>query len=130
MIMVSQKRRLAASLVFVLFLVLLPSASSAQTTGIDLGMVYAGSIGLPLLDIREIAVRVIRAALGFVGLVMVMRILYGGLMMLTHGGSEDGRSEAIEVIKGAVIGVIIIMTSSALVQFIVNAVANTAQTYL
>jgi hypothetical protein len=128
--MASFKRRLAASLLVVLFLVLLPSVSSAQTTGVDLGMLYVGSIGLPMLDIREIAVRVIRAALGFVGLVMVMQIIVGGLKMLTHGGCAETRDEAIEAIKGAVIGLVIIMTSSALVHFVVNAVADTAQQYI
>lgn len=128
--MASCKRRLAASLVVVLFLVLLPSASKAQTQGVDLGMLYVGSMGLPMMDIRDIAVRIIRAALGLVGLVMVMRIIYGGLRVWTHGACAESRDEAIEVVKGAVIGLVIIMTSSALVNFVVNAVADNVRSYL
>ncbi len=128
--MTSVKRRLAASLVCALCVMLLPSVASAQTQGIDLGMLYVGSMGLPAMDIRDIAVRVIRAALGLVGLVMIMQIIYGGLKVWTHSACAEDRDEAIETIKGAVIGLIIIMTSSSFVHYLVNALADAAGTYL
>jgi hypothetical protein len=54
----------------------------------------------------------------------------GGLQLLTHGGSAEGRNEAVETIKGGIIGMIIIMTSSALAKFIITAVVNATYNYL
>jgi len=120
--------RLAASLVPIALMLLQPLPTSAQT--VDLGLVYATGMGLPTLDIRDIAVNLIRTALGFAGFIMVLRVLQGGLMMMTHGGNEDGRAEAIETIKGSVIGIIIIGASSSIVRFVVTAVIDAAGNHL
>ena len=119
--------RLAAAII-ALLLLLQPLPSLAQT--VDLGLVYANDIGLPGMDIRDIAVSLIRTALGFAGFIMVLRIMQGGLQMMTHGGSAEGHNEAIETIKSGVIGMIIIMTSSAIVKFVVTAVINASYNYL
>lgn len=126
--MVSPKWRLIALAASTVWLVLQPSATLAQ--GVDLGLVYATGTGLTTLDIREIAVNLIRTALGFVGFIMVLRIMAGGLKMMTHGGSEEARTEAIETIKSGVIGMIIIMTSTALARFVITAVINATSNYL
>ncbi len=118
----------AAAALLTALLLLQPLPGQAQ--GVDLGLVYASGIGLPDMDVRDIATRLIRTALGFAGFLMVLQILQGGLKMMTHGGSAEGHNEAVETIKGGIIGMIVIMMSSAIVNFVVTAVVNASYNYL
>lgn len=69
-------------------------------------------------DIREIAARYINIALGLLGLVTVGLILYGGFLYMTSGGSEDKIAEGKKYITNAVIGLVIILSAWAIVQFV------------
>ena len=91
-----------------------------------LGLEYARGMGLPDLDIRLWLASMIRAAMGFMGLVLVMQIMWGGFLMMTHGGSEENRKAAIGTIQNAVIGMVIIMTSASAANFVVNAIVDAA----
>jgi len=119
--------RLAAAALS-LSLLFLPLPGLAQN--LDLGLVYASGLGLPGMDIRDVATSLIRCALALAGFIMILRILQGGLQMITDGGSAEGRSEAIETIKSGVIGMLILMTSAAVVRFVVAAVVNASSYYL
>lgn len=94
-----------------------------------LGMEYAAGFGLPSMDLRAWIPSVIRSFMGLLGLILVMQIMWGGFLMMTHGGSEDRKSKAIGTIKDAVVGMIIIMSSASAVRFVVNAVLNAANIY-
>jgi hypothetical protein len=91
---------------------------------VDLGLNFASGIGLSSFDIRTIAASVIRDFLGLMGLYLVVQIMWGGFLMMTHGGSEDARSAATATIKNAVIGMIIIMTASSSTKFVIDAVVK------
>lgn len=119
------KIRIAASLATLAILV--PAAAFAAP---DIGMGYAADIGLSGVDIRTIIAGIIRSLLGLLGIYLVVRIMQGGFMYMTHGGSEEARTEAIGIIKGAIIGMMIIMMSSSIAGFVVNAVANASGMYL
>jgi hypothetical protein len=95
----------------------------------DLGMEYAETIGLPDLDVRLIVAGVIRALLGLLGLYLIIRIMEGGFLYMTHGGNEEKRTEAIGVIKGAVIGMLIIGMSASMANFVVDAVMKATGAY-
>ncbi len=107
---------------------LTPAAASAQN--LDYGLGYAVNIGLPTLDVRALAVGGIRCLLGIMGFVLVLKIIHGGFLMMTHGGSEEARAQAVGMIKDSVIGIVIVMTSSAIVQFVVNAVLNATGAFM
>lgn len=92
--------------------------------GVDIGMDFAGTLGLANTDIRTIITTVIRAALGFVGFVLVLQITFGGFRFMTSGGSEDARASAILGLKNSIIGFIIIMSASSITRFIVDAVVD------
>ncbi|KPJ84658.1 hypothetical protein AMJ57_05785 [Parcubacteria bacterium SG8_24] len=124
-------RRLTAGLIGLLFTlgltVFLSRPASAQ---VDLGIGYAEVIGLPMVDIREIAAILIRSALGLVGFILVLRILWAGFLLMTHGGNEDARGAAIEEMKSAVIGMVIIMTSVSIARFVIDAVVRASYDFL
>lgn len=97
---------------------------------VDLGLGYADGLGLPSTDVRTVVANVIRALMGLIGLYLVIQIMWGGFLMMTHGGSEDKRAEAVAVLKNSVIGLMIMMMSASIARFVIDAIAGAADTYL
>lgn len=91
---------------------------------VDIGMEFAGGIGLANVDIRTIVATIIRAALGFVGFILVLQIILSGFQIMASGGSEDARASAILGLKNSIIGFIIIMSASSITHFVVDAVVG------
>jgi subtilisin family serine protease len=62
---------------------------------------------------------IINIALGFVGILAVIIIIYSGFKWMTAGGNEQTVLSAKEGIKNAVIGIVIIFTSYIVVNFVI-----------
>jgi len=88
----------------------------ALETGID----YGTYTGLGTKDIREGIMNVINVLLGFLGILAIVIILWGGFRWLTSGGNEEKVGEAKKVITAGIIGLIIIFTAYALASFVVT----------
>lgn len=93
---------------------------------VDLGLDFASGIGLPDADIRTIVTSLTRSLLGLLGILLAGQTIYGGFLMMTHGGNEEKRAEAAGVIKHGVVGFAVIMMSSSIAAFVVNAVVGAA----
>lgn len=110
----------------VLFLLLVtPQLSSAQTSTtapLDLGLnsQVTANIGLVTTDIRIIIARIIRVALGLMGIVLVCVILYGGIIWMTAGGNEEKIASAKKIIFNGVIGLLIVLSSFSIASFIIG----------
>lgn len=111
---------LAAFVVFGLFV----GAASAQTTsGLSVGetgIQYGAYTGLTGTDIRVTIANIIRIALGFLGILAVLLILYGGFTWMTAGGSDERVQRAKQIITSAVIGLVILILAFAIVSFIMG----------
>jgi uncharacterized membrane protein len=59
--------------------------------------------------------------LGFLGVLAVLLIIYGGVMYMTAAGEQGKIDKGKKVIMYAVIGIIIILLSFVVVQAILNA---------
>ena len=79
-----------------------------------------GSLGGAGTDLRTIIARIINIALGFLGIVAVGIILYGGFLWMTSNGDEEKITKAKNLLKSAVIGLIIILASWAIATFIIS----------
>lgn len=77
-------------------------------------------IGGGTTDLYVIVGRVINVVLGFLGIVLLFYFLYGGFKWMTSGGDEDGVTEAKTMIRNAVIGLVIVMASYALSDFVLR----------
>ena len=66
---------------------------------------------------QEIA-RILAVLLSFVGVLMLVIILYSGFLWLTAGGNEDQIKKAKQNIRNAAIGLVIVLTSFVAVQFV------------
>lgn len=59
--------------------------------------------------------------LGLLGLIAVAFLIYAGVMMVTAGGDEQHITKAKKIIIYAVIGIVIILLSYTIVQFVTTA---------
>lgn len=61
---------------------------------------------------------VIQAALIFVGVVAVIMVIYGGLKFINSGGDQKQTTEARKILTYAIMGVILVLSSFAIIYFI------------
>ncbi len=81
----------------------------------------ATETGLGQRDPREIAAAIIKVMLGFLGIIAVVIILLGGFKWMTAAGNEDKIDEAKKLIMAGVIGLVIILASYGIANFVLNA---------
>jgi len=104
---------------FVIGTLFLINFVQAQT--VDLGVEQVGKpTGLPSDDVRVVIARIIRVALGFLGTLAVVLLLYGGYLWMTAGGNEEKISQAKKIIINTAIGLAIILSSYAFTSFIIR----------
>jgi len=77
-----------------------------------------GSLGLGAADLKETIINIIKWALGLLGLIAVIVMLYGGFVWLTSRGDEKKIDKAKRILLNGVIGLVIILVSWAIVLFI------------
>ncbi|MDA1038117.1 MAG: Ig-like domain-containing protein, partial [bacterium] len=114
---------LAAMSSLVLLFVFLPYSVLAQTT--DLTQVGVGG-DLPTDDIRIIIARIVRAVIAFLGIVFFSLVVYGGILYMTARGDSTKTKKATDVIRDAVIGLAIVLSSYAIATFVLNALLRAA----
>jgi hypothetical protein len=115
------------NLVVFSFIIMLfaPVFMFAQTAhAVDMGMNFARNLGLAERDPREAAISLIRLIMTFLGLVAVVIMLYGGFIWMTAAGNEDRVETAKKLIGAGIIGLIIILASFLIVNFVVTNVSN------
>ncbi|MFA6304274.1 MAG: Ig-like domain-containing protein [Patescibacteria group bacterium] len=108
---------LLTSMVILVAVFVLPILALAQTS---LGFEPVGSTGLGTRDLKDIIILIIKIFLGFLGIIAVGLIIWGGYTWMTSGGEEDKISEGKKIITNAVIGLVIILSSYAIVLFVVS----------
>lgn len=77
-------------------------------------------LGLANVDIRIIVARIIRIALGLLGLVLLCIILYAGYLWMTAGGNEEKIITSKRMMVNAAIGLAIILAAFSIVSFILR----------
>lgn len=97
---------------------LLPSVALAQLTGVD------APAGTARGDLQSVIMQVINYVLTFVGVIALAYLIYGGFRYITSGGNETNVEEAKSIIINAIIGIVVIGVSAALVNFVVGAVGG------
>lgn len=82
-----------------------------------------GTLTLGTADLKETVLNVVNLVLGLLGLIAVIMIISSGFIAATSD-NEDRAATAKKVIVGAVIGLIIVLLSWAIVTFTVNTTTN------
>ncbi len=98
----------------------IPAVASAAVTIENVG----GSLGLGNADLKQTVINIISYVLGLLGLIAIIMILYGGFTWMTAGGNEDKIDTAKQIISAAAVGLVIILISWAIVNFVIGATRN------
>lgn len=84
--------------------------------------------GLGDADLRITVARIIRVAMGLLGIVTVVIILMAGFTWMISGGDEEKTAEAKRLLVNGIIGIAIILSSYAITNFVITQlVAATTQ---
>jgi hypothetical protein len=100
------------------FLMALPYVALAQ--GLVQPPPFAGTARSPL---ETALYNIVNFALILAGIIAAIYLVFGGVRYITSGGDEDAAGEAKQTILYAVIGLIVIGLSAAIVQFVFRALA-------
>src|SRR3989338_6557076 len=99
-------------------ILLLPLAIFAAPA--DFGLSDLAGLGLGgAQDPRLIIVNIIRILLGFLGILAVIIVLYGGFVWMTSGGNAQKIEKAKKILINGLIGLAIILSAYAIVSFVI-----------
>ncbi|MBI4090592.1 MAG: Ig-like domain-containing protein [Candidatus Komeilibacteria bacterium] len=106
-----------------LFFVVFTAVAHAQVS-IDFPTSFAG---FSSQDLKTTIENIVRIVLGFIGIIFLVLMLYGGFVWMTSGGDEKKISQAKKIIVSATVGLIITLASYAIASFIVNRIGGATQ---
>ncbi len=112
-----KKFALLVSLFLAVFLFFNISLAQAQAPN-NYNQGDVDNINLPEFDLIQGIVNVINWVLGFLGLIAVILVLYAGFLWMTAGGSQDKVQKAKKILVNALIGLVIILSALAIVNFV------------
>ena len=75
-------------------------------------------------DIRQLILTIVNYVLGFLSVIAVIMIIYGGMLYVTAAGKQESIDKGKKIIMYTIIGIVIIMLSFV----VVNAVLGSATT--
>lgn len=91
---------------------------------VDLGLNFAGQIGLSNQDPRVTVAKVIRVGLGLLGIIAICLLLYAGYLWMTARGNEEKVATAKKLLINATIGLAIILAAFGIASFILSQLIN------
>ncbi len=87
---------------------------------VDIPNNMGSTFGLATTGLKETAIKIIQYLLGFLGILAISLILYGGFLWMTSGGNPQKIEKAKKTLIAALIGLAIILTSFVIVKFVAN----------
>lgn len=98
----------------------LPVASAAFISPTDnIGAVAEATGGEG--SIRNLVLRIVNFFLGFLGILAVIMVIYGGVTYVTAAGNDESIGSAKKIILYSLVGIIIILLSFAIVNTLLGA---------
>ncbi len=94
-----------------------------------LGLSYGAETGLSGQDVRITVARIISVALGLLGILTVLLILYAGFMWMTAAGEEDKIKKAKGILTAAIVGLAIILSAYAITRFVIESLMDATGVY-
>ena len=85
---------------------------------------FAETAGLGSGDLTTTIASIIRTVMGFLGIVAVVIILYGGFMWMTAGGTEKRLADAKKILISGIIGLVIVISAFAIASFVITNIAG------
>jgi hypothetical protein len=112
-------------IIFFIFLIIAVLFMANFALAQDFGLEQVNkSIGLEAGDPRIIAGRIVQIALSFLGLIILVLMIYAGFLWMTSGGEEEKISRAKNILKNSIIGLIITLSAWGITTFIISRLFN------
>lgn len=73
-------------------------------------------------DVRYVIANLVRVALGFIGIIMLVLTIYAGFLWFSARGNEDQVSQAKTILRNSVIGFVIVTLSYSITLFVFRAI--------
>lgn len=83
-----------------------------------------GNIGDTGGDIRTLVLKIVNFFLGFLGLLAVIMVIYGGFLYVSSAGEQEKVDSAKKILLYAVIGIVVIVISFALINTLIGGLAR------
>lgn len=103
----------------------LPAMAGVSQMGTNLNSATA-STGLTSTNLTSLISAAISTILAILGVVLVLYIIYAGWLWMTSGGTDEKVKKAKEMIKNAVVGLLLIMAAYAIASFVISALSGIA----
>lgn len=110
---------------YLLLCLILPLTAYAQLTKLRSAV---EDTGLKTEPVQFYVGTLIKTALGFLGIVFLILIIYGGFIWMMARGEEKEVKKAQDLIKAAIIGVAIVLSSYIITDFVLTQVATQIKT--
>ncbi|PKL72166.1 hypothetical protein CVV26_02750 [Candidatus Kuenenbacteria bacterium HGW-Kuenenbacteria-1] len=78
----------------------------------------------PNNPVNDLAGRIIKVVLSFVGIITLIMIIYGGLVWMTSGGAEEKIKKGKGILVWAILGLIVVLGSYVLVNFFITSITK------
>ena len=111
---------IAISLSLMVCLTMIAGAVNAQIDTTLLGQIGTESGQETGTELPTVLGNIIRIVLGFLGVVLLGIVLYGGFLYMTSGGAEDRAKKGKSWITNGIIGLLIILAAYAITSFVID----------
>ena len=71
-------------------------------------------------DLPTVIGLIIKVILGFLGVILIVLIIYAGFLWMTAGGESKQVDKATAIIKNAIIGLVLILLAYAIADFVIT----------
>lgn len=105
-------------------LITLQAAWAPSPIVFDQGSNVLRNSGLGVNDPIVITAGIINWILGILGLLALVLIIYGGFIWMFSRGNEEEAKKARDIIVGAVIGLLIVLSSYGIASYVFNMLLN------
>lgn len=106
--------------------IVIPAAVGAATP-INFGIDYAANIGLGTRDVRDTIASLIKTAMGLLGILATVIVLYGGFQWMIAGGEEKKVDAAKKTIYMGIIGLLIILSAYGIASYVLTNLVSATQ---
>jgi len=72
-------------------------------------------------SLPQIIGNILNYLLGFVGVILLIMLIYGGILWMTAGGNEENTKKAKGYIVNSIIGLIVVLASYAILRYVYDA---------
>jgi Na+-transporting methylmalonyl-CoA/oxaloacetate decarboxylase gamma subunit len=101
-----------------------PNPLTGAATNYNRTIQQRAGFGTSVRSLPEIIGNIVNIVLSFLGVLLLVYLIYAGFLWMTSGGDSKKADSAMSYIQNAIIGLIIILASFAISNFVISNLVN------